>query len=107
MLKIEKMKREKIEDIKKNEWLKSEMNEYMFKYKVEKEYYVIENDDVSEVCEKLVVKENEVKNEIISGEKNEKIDIEYNLIIDNKRIEDEDEKEEMKELYVERRNKKI
>lgn len=52
------------------------------------------------VCEKFGVPEKEVHGALLSGNPHDQLAIAYNLIVDNKRIEDETAKLEIKDFYV-------
>lgn len=50
--------------------------------------------------QKFLVQENEVHSALLSGDPHNQLAIAYNLIVDNKRIEDETSKLDIKDFYV-------
>lgn len=52
------------------------------------------------VCEKFSVAQQEVHGALLSGNPHDQLAIAYNLVVDNKRIEDETAKLEIKDFYV-------
>lgn len=100
MLHIDQMKRATIEDIKKHEWFQKDCPAYLFPSPVEQDSSVIDTEAVSEVCDKFGVTENEVHSALLSGDPHDQLAIAYHLIIDNKRIEHEAAKAEIKDFYM-------
>lgn len=100
MLHIDPMKRATIEDIKKHEWFQKDCPAYLFPSPVEQDSSVIDTEAVGEVCDKFGVNENEVHNALLSGDPHDQLGIAYHLIIDNKRIEHEAAKAEIKDFYM-------
>jgi 5'-AMP-activated protein kinase catalytic alpha subunit len=52
------------------------------------------------LSQKFLVQENEVHSALLSGDPHNQLAIAYNLIVDNKRIEDETSKLDIKDFYV-------
>jgi len=100
MLQVDPMKRATVEDIKKHEWFQKDLPAYLFPSPADQDTSIIEQDAVSEVCEKFNVKEEEVHNALLCGDPHDQLGIAYHLIIDNKRIADEAAKAELKDFYV-------
>jgi 5'-AMP-activated protein kinase catalytic alpha subunit len=99
MLQVDPLKRATVEEIKKHEWFQKDLPAYLFPSPVEQDSSVIDTGAVSEVCEKFGVKEMEVHNALLSGDPHDQLAIAYNLIIDNRRM-DEAAKAEIRDFYV-------
>ncbi|RWS08738.1 serine/threonine protein kinase-like protein [Dinothrombium tinctorium] len=99
-LQVDPIKRATIEDIKNHEWFKKDLPDYLFPPVSDNDASVIDVDAVREVCEKFGVSEKEVHSALLSGNPHDQLAIAYNLIVDNKRIEGETSKLEVKDFYV-------
>ncbi|RWS23585.1 serine/threonine protein kinase-like protein [Leptotrombidium deliense] len=100
MLQVDPIKRVTIEDIKNHEWFKKDLSDYLFPPVNDTDASIIDTDAVREVCEKFGVQDKEVHNALLSGNPHDQLAIAYNLIVDNKRIEDETSKLGVKDFYV-------
>ncbi|XP_015784990.1 5'-AMP-activated protein kinase catalytic subunit alpha-2 [Tetranychus urticae] len=100
MLQVDPMKRATMEDIKNHDWFKKDLPAYLFPPASESDASIIDMDAVKEVCEKFGVTDKEVHSSLLSGDPHDQLAIAYNLIIDNKRIEDETSKLDIKDFYV-------
>lgn len=100
MLQVDPLKRATIEEIKKHEWFQRDLPSYLFPSSIENDSNIIDTLAVAEVCQKFGVKEMEVHNALLSGDRHEQLAIAYHLIIDNKRFADEAAKSELKDFYV-------
>ncbi|XP_025016671.1 5'-AMP-activated protein kinase catalytic subunit alpha-2 isoform X2 [Tetranychus urticae] len=100
MLQVDPMKRATMEDIKNHDWFKRDLPAYLFPPASESDASIIDMDAVKEVCEKFGVTDKEVHSSLLSGDPHDQLAIAYNLIIDNKRIEDETSKLDIKDFYV-------
>ena len=60
----------------------------------------INNEIIFFIFKKFLVQENEVHSALLSGDPHNQLAIAYNLIVDNKRIEDETSKLDIKDFYV-------
>lgn len=88
MLMVDPMKRATVDDIKKHEWFQKELPAYLFPPPYDLDSSVIDQDAVSEVCEKFQVETSEVQSAILSEDPHNQLKIAYNLIVDNKRFAD-------------------
>lgn len=100
MLQVDPMKRATIEEIKKHDWFQKDLPNYLFPSSIENDSNIIDTLAVAEICEKFGVKEMEVHNALLSGDRHDQLAIAYHLIIDNKRFADEAAKAEIKDFYV-------
>ncbi|XP_074601312.1 AMP-activated protein kinase alpha subunit [Brevipalpus obovatus] len=100
MLQVDPMKRATMEDIKNHEWFKKDLPSYLFPPRTESDASIIDMNAVSEVCEKFGVSDKEVHSALLSKDPHDQLAIAYNLIIDNKRIESEISKLDIKDFYV-------
>jgi len=94
------MKRATMEDIKNHDWFKKDIPAYLFPPATEADASTIDAQAVKEVCDKFQVQEREVNGALLSCDPHDQLAIAYNLIVDNKRIEDETSKLEIKDFYV-------
>nr|AZZ65890.1 AMP-activated protein kinase alpha subunit [Gecarcinus lateralis] len=88
MLMVDPMKRATIEDIKKHEWFQKDLPAYLFPPPYDHDNSVIDQEAVTEVCEKFQVDSAEVQSAILSEDQHNQLKIAYNLIVDNKRFAD-------------------
>ncbi|XP_022647478.1 5'-AMP-activated protein kinase catalytic subunit alpha-2-like isoform X2 [Varroa destructor] len=100
MLQVDPMKRATMEDIKAHDWFKRELPAYLFPPPNETDASIVDIDAVQVVCEKFSVVQQEVHGALLSGNPHDQLAIAYNLVVDNKRIEDETAKLEIKDFYV-------
>lgn len=100
MLQVDPLKRANIEEIKKHEWFQKDLPNYLFPSSIENDSNIVDTMAVAEVCQKFGVKEMEVHNALLSGDRHDQLAIAYHLIIDNKRFADEAAKSEYKDFYV-------
>ncbi|XP_054161536.1 5'-AMP-activated protein kinase catalytic subunit alpha-2-like [Oppia nitens] len=100
MLQVDPMKRATMEDIKNHEWFKKDLPVYLFPSPNDSDASIIDMDAVAEVCEKFGVTDKEVHSALLSGDPHDQLGIAYHLIVDNKRIEDETAKLDIKDFYV-------
>ncbi|CAN8028076.1 unnamed protein product [Ixodes persulcatus] len=94
------MKRATMEDIKNHDWFKKDLPAYLFPLPNDNDASIIDMDAVKVVCEKFGVQEKELHSALLSGNPHDQLAIAYNLVVDNKRIEDETAKLEIKDFYV-------
>ncbi|XP_050042307.1 5'-AMP-activated protein kinase catalytic subunit alpha-2 [Dermacentor andersoni] len=99
-LQVDPMKRATMEDIKNHEWFKKELPAYLFPLPNDNDASIIDMDAVKVVCEKFGVLEKELHSALLSGNPHDQLAIAYNLVVDNKRIEDETAKLEIKDFYL-------
>lgn len=100
-----------------HEWFKKDLPAYLFPSPTASDGSFIDIDAVNEVCEvrlyfvpkcpkltlclqKFSVTDKEVHNALLSGNAHDQLAIAYHLIVDNKRIEDETAKLDLKDLYL-------
>ncbi|XP_053209745.1 5'-AMP-activated protein kinase catalytic subunit alpha-2-like [Panonychus citri] len=100
MLQVDPIKRATMEDIKNHDWFKKDLPGYLFPIPSESDASIIDITAIKEVCEKFGVSDKEVHSSLLSGDPHDQLAIAYNLIIDNKRIEDETSKLDIKDFYV-------
>lgn len=100
MLQVDPMKRATMEDIKNHEWFKKDLPGYLFPSPTGSDASFIDIDAVDEVCEKFTVTDKEVQHALLSGNPHDQLAIAYHLIVDNKRIEDETSKLDLKDLHI-------
>lgn len=100
MLQVDPLKRATIEEIKKHDWFQRDLPNYLFPSSIENDSNIIDTLAVAEVCLKFGVKEFEVHNALLSGDRHDQLAIAYHLIIDNKRFADDAAKSEMENFYV-------
>lgn len=100
MLQVDPMKRATMEDIKNHDWFKKDLSAYLFPSPNDADASIIDTDAVQEVCEKFSVQEKELHSALLSGDPHDQLAIAYHLIVDNKRIEDETAKLEIRDFYV-------
>lgn len=100
MLQVDPMKRATMDDIKNHDWFKRELPAYLFPSPNDQDTSLINTAALLEVCEKFGVCEREVHSALLSGDPHDQLAIAYHLILDNKRIEDETAKLEIKDFYV-------
>lgn len=100
MLQVDPLKRATIEEIKKHDWFQRDLPNYLFPSSIENDSNIVDTLAVAEVCQKFGVKEMEVHNALLSGDRHDQLAIAYHLIIDNKRFADEAAKSEYKDFYV-------
>lgn len=100
MLQVDPMKRATMEDIKNHEWFKKDLPAYLFPSPTGSDASFIDIDAVNEVCEKFSVSDKEVHNALLSGNPHDQLAIAYHLIVDNKRIEDETAKLDLKDFHI-------
>ncbi|KAH7640307.1 AMP-activated protein kinase alpha subunit [Dermatophagoides farinae] len=100
MIQVDPIKRATIEDIKVHEWFKKDLAAYLFPSPTANDASFIDIEAVNEVCEKFGVTEQEVHDSLLSGDAHDQLAIAYHLIVDNKGIEDEAIKLDLKDLYV-------
>lgn len=100
MLQVDPLKRATIDEIKKHDWFQKDLPNYLFPSSIENDSNIIDIIAVCEVCDKFGVKESEVHNALLSGDRHDQLAIAYHLIIDNKRFADEASKNEMKDFYM-------
>lgn len=100
MLQVDPLKRATIEEIKRHEWFQRDLPNYLFPSSIENDSNIIDTMAVAEVMQKFGVKEVEVHNALLSGDRHDQLAIAYHLIIDNKRFADEAAKTEMENFYV-------
>lgn len=100
MLQVDPLKRANIEEIKKHDWFQRDLPNYLFPSTIENDSNIIDTLAVAEVCLKFGVKDMEVHNALLSGDRHDQLAIAYHLIIDNKRFADEQAKSEMENFYV-------
>ncbi|XP_031638549.1 5'-AMP-activated protein kinase catalytic subunit alpha-2 [Contarinia nasturtii] len=100
MLQVDPLKRATIEEIKKHDWFQRDLPNYLFPSSIENDSNIVDTLAVAEVCQKFGVKEVEVHNALLSGDRHDQLAIAYHLIIDNKRFADEAAKSEMENFYV-------
>lgn len=100
MLQVDPLKRATIEEIKKHDWFQRDLPNYLFPSSIENDSNICDTMAVAEVCQKFGVKEVEVHNALLSGDRHDQLAIAYHLIIDNKRFADEAAKTEMENFYV-------
>lgn len=100
MLQVDPLKRATIEEIKKHDWFQRDLPNYLFPSSIENDSNIIDTLAVAEVCTKFGVKEVEVHNALLSGDRHDQLAIAYHLIIDNKRFANDAEKTEMENFYV-------
>lgn len=99
-LQVDPMKRATMEDIKNHDWFKKDLPAYLFPLPNDNDASIIDMDAVKVVCEKFGVQEKELHSALLSGNPHDQLAIAYNLVVDNKRIEDETAKLEIKDFYV-------
>lgn len=100
MLQVDPLKRANIEEIKKHDWFQRDLANYLFPSSIENDSNIIDTLAVAEVCLKFGVKDMEVHNALLSGDRHDQLAIAYHLIIDNKRFADEAVKTDMENFYV-------
>lgn len=100
MLQVDPLKRATIEEIKKHDWFQRDLPNYLFPSSIENDSNIVDTLAVAEVCLKFGVKEVEVHNALLSGDRHDQLAIAYHLIIDNKRFADEALKSEMENFYM-------
>lgn len=100
MIQVDPIKRATIEDIKAHEWFKKDLAAYLFPSPTANDASFIDIEAVNEVCEKFSVTDKEVHNALLSGNPHDQLAIAYHLIVDNKGLEDEAAKLDLKDLYV-------
>lgn len=100
MLQVDPLKRATIEEIKKHDWFQRDLPNYLFPSSIENDSNIIDTMAVAEVMQKFGVKEMEVHNALLSGDRHDQLAIAYHLIIDNKRFANDAEKSEMENFYV-------
>ncbi|XP_068238962.1 5'-AMP-activated protein kinase catalytic subunit alpha-2 isoform X2 [Palaemon carinicauda] len=88
MLMVDPMKRATVDDIKKHEWFQKDLPAYLFPPPYDVDSSVIDQDAISEVCEKFQVETSEVQDAILTEDPHNQLKIAYNLIVDNKRFAD-------------------
>ncbi|XP_066964115.1 5'-AMP-activated protein kinase catalytic subunit alpha-2 isoform X1 [Macrobrachium rosenbergii] len=88
MLMVDPMKRATVDDIKKHEWFQRDLPAYLFPPPYDLDSSVIDQDAISEVCEKFQVETSEVQDALLSEDPHNQLKIAYNLIVDNKRFAD-------------------
>nr|XP_027196161.1 5'-AMP-activated protein kinase catalytic subunit alpha-2-like [Dermatophagoides pteronyssinus] len=100
MIQVDPIKRATIDDIKQHDWFKKDLAAYLFPSPTANDASFIDIEAVNEVCEKFGVTEQEVHDSLLSGDAHDQLAIAYHLIVDNKGIEDEAIKLDLKDLYV-------
>lgn len=100
MLQVDPLKRATIEEIKKHDWFQRDLPNYLFPSSIENDSNIVDTLAVAEVCQKFGVKDVEVHNALLNGDRHDPLAIAYHLIIDNKRFADEAAKSEMENFYV-------
>ncbi|XP_037775905.1 5'-AMP-activated protein kinase catalytic subunit alpha-2-like isoform X1 [Penaeus monodon] len=88
MLVVDPMKRATIDDIKKHEWFQKDLPAYLFPPPHDHDSSVVDQDAITEVCDKFQVSASEVQNALLSEDQHNQLKIAYNLIVDNKRFAD-------------------
>lgn len=103
-----------------HEWFKKDLPGYLFPSPTGSDASFIDIDAVDEVCEvncthtqstshlfcknttlqKFTVTDKEVQHALLSGNPHDQLAIAYHLIVDNKRIEDETSKLDLKDLHI-------
>ncbi|XP_064476718.1 5'-AMP-activated protein kinase catalytic subunit alpha-2-like isoform X2 [Ornithodoros turicata] len=99
-LQVDPMKRATMEDIKNHEWFKKDLPAYLFPLPNDNDASIIDMDAVKIVCEKFGVSDKEVHSALLSGNPHDQLAIAYHLVVDNKRIEDDMAKLDIKDFYV-------
>ncbi|KAI1289936.1 5'-AMP-activated protein kinase catalytic subunit alpha-2 [Halotydeus destructor] len=100
MLQVDPIKRASMEDIKNHDWFKKDLPAYLFPPAADSDASTVDAEAVKAVCDKFTVQDKEVHGALLSGDPHDQLAIAYNLIVDNKRIEDETSKMDYKEFYV-------
>ena len=95
MLQTDPMMRATIDDIRKHEWLQVNLPSYLFPER-DTDLATLEHEAIDEVCEKFGVEAKEIIRVLEEGEQHDPLAIAYKLIIDNKRIENEEAISEFK-----------
>jgi len=97
MLQTDPMKRATIDDIRKHEWFQVNLPNYLFPER-DTDLAALEHEAIDEVCEKFGVEAKEIIRVLEEGEQHDPLAIAYKLIIDNKRIENEEAISEFKDF---------
>lgn len=85
MLQVDPMKRATMQQIKNHEWFRKDLPIYLFpSSKLESD--VIDQECLTQVCEKLNCHETDVRWAIKNGDTHDQLKIAYHLILDNKRM---------------------
>lgn len=100
MLQIDPMKRSTMKDIREHEWFQTDLPEYLFPSAGDIDASVVDTDAIREVSEKCSVTEEEIHRALLSGDPQNQLVIAYNLIVDNKRIQDESAKNEIRDFFL-------
>ncbi|KPL96809.1 5'-AMP-activated protein kinase catalytic subunit alpha-2-like protein [Sarcoptes scabiei] len=85
---------------KNHDWFKKDLPAYLFPCPTANDASFIDIEAVTEVCEKFGVTDKEVHNALLSGNPHDQLAIAYHLIVDNKGIEDEATKLDLKDLHI-------
>ncbi|CAL4077167.1 unnamed protein product, partial [Meganyctiphanes norvegica] len=88
MLMVDPMKRATVDDIKKHEWFQKELPAYLFPPPYDHDISIIDQDAITEVCEKFQVDASEIQSALLSEDPHNQLAIAYHLIVDNKRFAD-------------------
>jgi len=98
MLQTDPMKRATVEDIRKHEWFVKECDGYLFPDRVT-DTSIVDMEVIAEVSNKCGVEEGEIHSALLSDDSHNPLVIAYNLVIDNKRIENA-KAEEFKDFFA-------
>jgi 5'-AMP-activated protein kinase catalytic alpha subunit len=97
MLQTDPMKRASVDDIRKHDWFQKDLPNYLFPER-DSELATLDHEAVDEVCEKFGVEAKEILRVLEEGEVQDPLSIAYRLIIDNKRLENDEAISEFKDF---------
>ncbi len=95
MLQTDPMKRASVDDIRKHEWFQKDLPAYLFPER-DTDLATLDHEAIDEVCEKFGIDAKEILRVLEEGEAQDPLAIAYKLIIDNKRLENEEAIHEFK-----------